>query len=431
MVQREEELVRQHNQMVSELEKNMLENYKGKSFLIEGEEGHFAMKGIENNHALFQSKDKQIEVPLSEFESTVKAIEREREITPPFIQTEPQKSNELATGEREREDINRNFNVEKESTFVPQNSEDPNDKSLNESVERETQENINPEIYVQDNGIPNEDNQREESKEPPSIALNENVQENVSFERERSEDDTREQERNDEGREDGKQAEVRADAIVVPSNIRGQMEAISYLKQMSAKEIVKQMKEAQKEAQRNGEPLHVAYKANLQEHINERVEISRERVLDKSIKIHDKSDELRMDLREAERKINQSMGMLQQAKLEQKISQKEYESLKEKLDEKKAELHEREAKVDRNEKKMENQLKSDLKEQYPGLKTDKLTMAETIAIATASSQMINEKTVENLRSFSLENELKGAIQSIDKANKEIEHEIEETLTISR
>ena len=72
----------------------------------------------------------------------------------------------------------------------------------------------------------------------------------------------------------------------------------------------------------------------------------------------------------------------------------------------------------------------DLKEQFAELKTDKLTLHESIGLANAACGMTNEKTIENLRNFSLENELKGAIHSIDQATKEIELEVKETMEIS-
>ena len=44
--------------------------------------------------------------------------------------------------------------------------------------------------------------------------------------------------------------------------------------------------------------------------------------------------------------------------------------------------------------------------------------------------MTNDKTIENLRNFSLENDLKGIINSIDKSTKEVEFEIQETTEVT-
>ena len=67
------------------------------------------------------------------------------------------------------------------------------------------------------------------------------------------------------------------------------------------------------------------------------------------------------------------------------------------------------------------------------MKTDKLSLNESIGLAHAAYSMTNEKTIDNLRNFSFENDLKGVIQYIDKATEEVEVEIKEVneITLSR
>ena len=122
--------------------------------------------------------------------------------------------------------------------------------------------------------------------------------------------------------------------------------------------------------------------------------------------------------------------LLYQAKLEQKVSPERFEKMNENLDRQKASIEERLLKLDQSEQKINEQLKTDIKQQFPDIKTDKLKLNDSIGLAKAAYTMTNEKTIDNLKNFSLENDLKGVIDTIDKATKEIEIEIQETTTIA-
>lgn len=212
---------------------------------------------------------------------------------------------------------------------------------------------------------------------------------------------------------------------LIPSQIRGQLEVLNHLKNMSEKEVLKSFKNAQKQAKIEDKPIVEIYKENLQKQVSERIRVSKEITLDTAINTYEKNQELRKDLRSIDAEINKNMGVLYQAKLEQKISPEEYKTIKENLETQKEQINDRILKINQSDQKINEQLKVDLQQQFPDMKTDKLTLNESIGLAKASYSMTNEKTIENLRNFSLENDLKGIINSIDKTTKEVEVEIKE------
>ncbi|WP_048882997.1 hypothetical protein [Bacillus sp. 445_BSPC] len=218
--------------------------------------------------------------------------------------------------------------------------------------------------------------------------------------------------------------------FLLPSQIRGQMEVLNHLKSLSDKEILNNFKVAQKEARSLDKPVAEVYKENLQQKVNERIQFSKEKILNTAINTFEKNQESRRDLREIEKEINKNMGTLYQAKLEQKISPQEYNQFKENLDQQKSKIDEKLSKLDTIDHKINEQLKVDLKQQFPEMKTDKLTLNESIGVAQAAYAMTNENTIENLKNFSLANELNGVINSIEKTTKEVEIEIEETIELS-
>ncbi|MFD4931826.1 hypothetical protein ACFWMS_23560 [Peribacillus butanolivorans] len=218
--------------------------------------------------------------------------------------------------------------------------------------------------------------------------------------------------------------------FLLPSQIRGQMEVLNHLKSLSDKEILNNFKIAQKEARSLDKPVAEVYKENLQQKVNERIQFSKEKILNTALNTFEKNQESRRDLREIEKEINKNMGTLYQAKLEQKISPQEYNQFKENLDQQKSQIDEKLLRIDNVDHKINEQLKVDLKQQFPEMKTDKLTLNESIGVAQAAYAMTNENTIENLKNFSLANELNGVINSIEKTTKEVEIEIEETIEIS-
>jgi hypothetical protein len=218
--------------------------------------------------------------------------------------------------------------------------------------------------------------------------------------------------------------------FLIHSQIRGQMEVLNYLKSLSHKDIIIAFKEAEKQDKRKNKSMEEVYLNHLQRSVNVRIQNSKERTLETAIYTDEKSQELRSDLRKIETEINKNTGVLYQAKLEQKISPDEYNQLKEHLERQKSQIDERFSKINQNEIVINEQLKTDLNDHFPDLKTDKLSLHESISLATAAYSMTNEKTIENLRNFSLENHLKETIQAIDKATKEVEFEIKEITEIT-
>ncbi|MFZ0447154.1 MAG: hypothetical protein WAM95_21490 [Bacillus sp. (in: firmicutes)] len=218
--------------------------------------------------------------------------------------------------------------------------------------------------------------------------------------------------------------------FLVTSQIRGQLEVLNYLKSLSDKEVLKNFKDAQKQAKIEDKPIDQVYKEKLQERVNSHIQASRERVLDTAINTYEKNQELRNDLRFIESEINKNIGVLYQAKLEQKISPDEFEKLKDNLNEQKCQIEDRILKINQSDKMINEQLKVDLKQQFPDLKTEKLSLNESIGLASAAYSMTNDKTIGNLRNLSLKNELKGIINSIDKSTKEVEFEIQEITEVT-
>ena len=91
--------------------------------------------------------------------------------------------------------------------------------------------------------------------------------------------------------------------------------------------------------------------------------------------------------------------------------------MKENLEIQKLQIEDRLSKINQHEQKINEQLKADLKQQFPDMKTDKLSLNESIGVAHAAYSMTNEKTIDNLRNFSFENDLKGVIQILIKLQK--------------
>ena len=136
--------------------------------------------------------------------------------------------------------------------------------------------------------------------------------------------------------------------------------------------MLKNFKDAQKQAKIEDKPIDQVYKEKLQERVNSHIQASRERVLDTAINTYEKNQELRNDLRFIESEINKNIGVLYQAKLEQKISPDEYEKLKDNLNEQKCQIEDRILKINQSDKIINEQLKVDLKQQFPESKDRKV-----------------------------------------------------------
>ena len=119
--------------------------------------------------------------------------------------------------------------------------------------------------------------------------------------------------------------------MLLSSQIRGQLEVINHLKSLSEKEILKSFKDAQNQAKKEHKSVEQVYKENLGQRVNAHIHSSKERILDTAMSTYEKNNELRNELRNIETEINKNMGVLYQAKLEQKILPEEYNQLKENL----------------------------------------------------------------------------------------------------
>ncbi|AZV45656.1 hypothetical protein BAOM_p003 (plasmid) [Peribacillus asahii] len=367
--QKESEFIQLHNDVVNEIENNIIKQYENQRFSIDGEKGLFEMKGLQNDKVIFVNDEKTVHVDLNKLDSLVK----------------PEEGMDKAK---------RIWNIDGEGVGQEVKIETP--KVTNE-FEKEYDVSTAKRVWsINGEGI------GEEVKiETPKIETK-NIENSIQNSN---------------------------SPLLLPSQIRGQLEVLNHLKSMSEKEVLKNFKDAQKQAKIEDKLVPEVYKENLQKHINERIQNSKERILDTAISTYEKNKELRNNLRSIENEINKNMGVLYQAKLEKKISPEEYKNLKENLETQKTQINDRFLKINQSDQRINEQLKVDLKQQFPDMKTDKLTLNESIGLASAAYSMTNEKTIENLRNFSLENDLKGIINSIDKTTKEVEFEVEEITEI--
>lgn len=449
--QKEHELIKLHESTINEIEKGILESNKNHNFSLENENGLFTMKSLQNNQLIFENNEKQVSVNLNEIESVVKPMELEKpgkeelpqDIHAPKDITGNQYIKEFEGKSDSEIDGIINDYVEKIDSWhhAAYYEEDSERRSYEYQLVDEAREDLEKMKIAKDylnslsivkdisinkpSGIEKTNSEDEIKKisNDKSIVnivpieqakgINNNFNKNLEINVQNSLDNNK-------------------SGLLISSQIRGQMEALNHLKSLSDKEIIKNFKNAEKQARIEGRPTAEVYKENLVKQVNAEVQISKEKTLDVAINSFEKNKEMRENLRGIENEINKNTGVLYQAKIENRIPPEEYNKMKAELDSQKAQINDRLMKIDHNEHKINEQLKVDLKQQFPEMRTDNLKINESVGLATAAYTMTNEKTIENLRNFSLENDLKGVIHSIDKTTKEIEIEITEiTEIISR
>jgi len=470
--QKESEFIQLHNDVVNEIENNIIKQYENQRFSIDEEKGLFEMKGLQNDKVIFVNDEKTVHVDLNKLDSLVKpeegmdkdkriwniddeGIGQEVKIETPKVTNEFEKEYDVSTAKRvwsiNGEGIGEEVkietpkieteNIEKGNEFIEIFKDKSNDEITKQIQEfQEYRNNFHESIFYSDdsnmkdreykelekideklNNMKEAQKILETSKEKKDLPLNEH---NLNKAKKLNVDASNKLEKNIENSIQNSNS-----PLLLPSQIRGQLEVLNHLKSMSEKEVLKSFKDAQKQARIEDKLVPEVYKENLQKYINERIQHSKERILDTAISTYEKNKELRNNLRSIENEINKNMGVLYQAKLEQKISPEEYKNLKENLEIQKTQINDRLLKINQSDQRINEQLKVDLKQQFPDMKTDKLTLNESIGLASAAYSMTNEKTIENLRNFSLENDLKGIINSIDKTTKEVEFEVEEITEI--
>lgn len=423
--QKESELLKLHENTVNEIEKGILESNKNQNFSLENEHGQFMMKSLQNNHLIFENNEKQVSVNLNEIESVVKPIGIERPRNEEGLTQELHLQKDMKDNKYIKEfegksgaeidgiikDYSKTIDSMHEAAIYNENSDE-------RSLEFKQTDEMRKELEQ----MKAAKNALEISKNPLNDKSIVNV---LSIEPARNINNNfnKELENNIQ-----KSLDNNKSGILISSQIRGQMEALNHLKSLSDKEIIKNFKSAEKQARIEGRPTAEVYKENLVKQVNAEVQISKEKILDVAINSIEKNNEMRESLRSIENEINKNTGVLYQAKIENKISPEEYNKMKLELDSQKAQINDRLMKINQNEHRINEQLKVDLKQQFPEIKTDNFKINESVGLATAAYTMTNEKTIENLRNFSLENDLKGVIHSIDKATSEIEIEITETIS---
>jgi hypothetical protein len=382
-MQRESDFLKLHRSFVNDLEKTIVKQYQNQRFAIDGEKGTFEMKGLQRGKIVFANEEKTLHVPLEKVDLVVKTIDSEKA----KLVTE----NDISAANHQT--IDKLNDPKDDEKFLLLKEKD---KELTNELNRQD---------VHEFEGKNLERAKEINKDF-SDKINKNLENNL--------------------------ADIKG-PFLIHSQIRGQLEVLNLLKNFSDKEIIKALKDAERQAKSENKSIEEVYSNNLQRSVNAHIQASKERTLEIAINTYETNKELRNDLRMIVSEINKNMGVLYQAKLEQKISPEEYNQLKERLDQQKSQIDVRFSKINQNEMIMNEQLKTDLNYHFPDLKTDKLSLNESIALATAAYTMTNEKTIQNLRDFSLEKNLKETIQAIDKTTKQVEFEIKEIteITVSR
>ncbi|MDZ3956239.1 hypothetical protein U0X36_25855 [Bacillus thuringiensis] len=213
-------------------------------------------------------------------------------------------------------------------------------------------------------------------------------------------------------------------------NVKEQIEIINQLKNLKPQEVTKIIEQSTKEAKEKNIPVAETIKGKLENTVRDHITKSRDKFLNKAVGVHEKIMDIKKDLRSIEKDINSKLGELERARLKDKVTPEQYAAIKEKLEDKKEQIQERTEKLGQSEKKIENQMKVTLQAQYPTMNTDRLSLVETLAIASVASSVSN-KTVENLKEFTKDHGLNDVMKTIDKATQRIETVIEKTFEMSR
>jgi len=476
-VQRESELLQLHDSITKDLEKDIIKQYEKQRFNVPGEKGEFAITGLQNNNVVLTNDEKRIEIPLDKMDSLLKPVDRQVQVEQKSLQDENLKMNKTLNSKEVSEALNvTEATIRRYSQTLEKNGYefDKNDqghrkfkesdlavfeKTINASKEKGLTLDQAAKMIVESNykeNISEKNNEKSLNVEQKQVMI-EGLTQTKKDEKtytdmtlgknnvELTPSDKVSQKDLHEAKEINREVSQKIEKNVqensktnesptfLPSQIKAQLEVLNQLKSLSDKEILSSFKEATKQSKVEGKPVPQLYKENIENIVKSRIQSSKELTLDTAIRTQENNQNLRSELREIESKINKNMGVLYQAKLEQKISPEEYKKLNDNLVQQKEQIQERYDKINQNEKTINEQLKVDLKQEFPELKTEKLSLGESIQLATAAYTMTNEKTIENLRNFSLENDLKGAINSIDKSTKEIQYEINEIteMTFSR
>lgn len=469
-LQRESELLSLHDSITNQLEKNIIKQYENQRFNIPGEKGEFAITGLQNDNVILKSPEKTVEIPLEKMETILQPVNKQAEVEKKPLENENLKTDKMLSPKEVSQALNvteatiRRYSQTFEKNGYEFERNDQGHRKFRESDVAAFEKTIN---LSKEKGLTLEQAAKEviEPQKTTEKILDkgqkdvvfeglvqskkgEKTSEDISFKKPNEEPDLSEKSNNNslqEAKELNQEVSKKIEKNIqensktndspafMPSQIRAQLEVLHQLKNLSDKEVLNSFKEATKQSRVEGKPVPQLYKENIENIVKSRIQSSKELTLDSAVKTQEKNQNLRSELREIESKINKNLGVLYQAKLEQKITPEEYKKLNDNLMQQKEQVQERYEKINRNEKTINEQLKVDLKQEFPELKTEKLSLTESIQLATAAYTMTNEKTVENLRNFSLENDLKGAINSIDKSTKEIEFEINEIteMTFSR
>ncbi|PGZ17616.1 hypothetical protein COE43_12690 [Bacillus cereus] len=217
--------------------------------------------------------------------------------------------------------------------------------------------------------------------------------------------------------------------LEVPADIRGKLEAINMLKNMSSKEITDTIKESQKISSNENKPFGEVYKDKLIEKFESSLTQSRKDLVMKSEQIFNESSVVKEKINDGLDKINAALVQLENSQKHGLIPEGKYNELKSSLVGDRDKLTSQLDKVVGAERKMENQLKYDLKSQFPDLKVAQLNAKQTLDIAKTAC-IATKRDLNSLKSFAKENKLENTMKAINKATKEVEVVVEKTVEVS-
>ncbi|MDQ0418723.1 hypothetical protein J2Z48_002927 [Croceifilum oryzae] len=222
------------------------------------------------------------------------------------------------------------------------------------------------------------------------------------------------------------------DVVIEPKDLnvglemRGRLEALQYYRSLSPDDVLKTLKEVQKVAKREGRPVEEVYRERLQIKIERSVTLSRGSLLKQAEITSEDIKEIKMELREAENEINKNFAKLEKGRSNGEVNPEEYKQLKANLEGRKGIVKDRLMQIEGAEKKLEAQVKTDLKAQYPSMDMKKLSLAEAVSIGLAA-ETVTEKGIDKLRDFASNNKMDDLLQALEKSTKEVEIVVEETI----
>lgn len=217
-----------------------------------------------------------------------------------------------------------------------------------------------------------------------------------------------------------------------PSTLRGKLEAINMLKNMGPKEIRNLMKEAQVTAKEEKKSLPEAYKDKLIERFESSLDQSRKELIQKAELVYGEANKAEKKIDNSLKKISEAIVKLDKSKDLGLIPLEKHAEARGQLLKEQDTLTKSFDKIEKTVQRLDSQIKTDLKTQFPDLKVQNLNPKQALDIAKAASNT-TVRSLRGLEEFTQEQKLDNTLKAINKATKEVEVTIKKTaqVTISR